>query len=229
MDRATIKSMAKQQIKGNVFTIFLMSLVMVVIFFLLNLIPYVGSLITSVLVFGFSLSLVMVFLGLTNGVKAKVSDLFKGLSHLWPAFKVYFLMGLFTMLWSLLFYIPGLVKSYSYAMAPYILAENPDIGAREAINRSKKMMDGHKMDLFVLHLSFVGWSFLSVFTLGLLLIWLIPYMGAAQANFYNSIKGTPSVVSGSVSGGASASSGNGGDPLFSAEDMDAINNLSDTF
>lgn len=99
-----------------------------------------------------------------------------------------FLANLFTSLWSLLFVVPGIIKACSYSQALYIIAEDPEIGALEAINRSKAMMDGHKMEYFVLGLSFIGWNLLACLTFGILYIWLIPYMQTTMANFYNSIK-----------------------------------------
>ncbi len=99
-----------------------------------------------------------------------------------------FLMGLFINLWSLLLIIPGFVKMYAYALTPYILIDYPDLSANQAINLSRKMMKGHKFDLFFLHLSFIGWGILSVFTLCVGLIWLVPYMNTAQAAFYQTVK-----------------------------------------
>lgn len=99
-----------------------------------------------------------------------------------------FLMGLFVNLWALLLIIPGIVKAYAYSMTPYILVDYPELSANQAINLSKKMMRGHKFDLFYLHLSFLGWGVLSVFTLGIGLIWLMPYMMTAQAAFYQDVK-----------------------------------------
>ena len=99
-----------------------------------------------------------------------------------------FLVGFFTSLWTLLLIIPGIVKYYAYAMTPYILVDNPELSANQAINLSCKMMKGHKFDLFYLQLSFIGWGILSVFTLGIGFLWLMPYMLTAQASFYQDIK-----------------------------------------
>ncbi|QNU68857.1 DUF975 family protein [Ruminiclostridium herbifermentans] len=87
-------------------------------------------------------------------------------------------------LWYLLFIIPGIVKSYSYSMVPYILAENPNIGIRRAIEISNKMTYGHKFDMFVLDLSFIGWWLLCVLTLGIGTIFLAPYINATKAELY---------------------------------------------
>ena len=192
MDRASLKAMAKSQIKGNVGKLLIITLLFVLISLAASAIPYVGSVAGFVFSAGFSLSLTIIFLGLTQNKPVAIGDMFKGFNDLWAAIKLYFLMSLKIALWSMLFLIPGIVKTYAYSMAPYILAENPGMSAREAINRSKKMMEGHKMELFVLQFSFLGWMILSTFTFGLLLIWVLPYMNAAIANFYNAIKGSGS-------------------------------------
>ena len=90
--------------------------------------------------------------------------------------------------WTLLLIIPGIIKSYSYALTPYILVEHPEMSANEAIEESMRLMDGHKFDLFYLQLSFIGWAILSILSLGLGFFWLIPYQMTAQAAFYRDIK-----------------------------------------
>ena len=99
-----------------------------------------------------------------------------------------FLMMLFSFLWSLLFIIPGIVKAFSYSMTPFILEENPELGANEAIDHSRAMMKGHKFDLFWLLLSFIGWGFLCLFTFGIGYLWLIPYMSTSISAFYEDVK-----------------------------------------
>lgn len=94
---------------------------------------------------------------------------------------------IFVTLWSLLFVIPGIVASYRYAMAPFIMAENPELTATQAINLSKQMMKGNKGRLFCLDLSFIGWMLLSALTLGIGDLFLNPYMSAARAAFYRSL------------------------------------------
>lgn len=193
MDRATLKSMAKEQIKGNIGVLFLVTLVIAVVAFLVNLIPTVGSIAGSLVVTpAFSIATIVIYLNLTKGIKPEVKELFAHFGEFWGAFKVTFLTGLFTALWSLLLIVPGIIKSYAYSQAMYILAENPGMGAREALKRSEEMMNGHKMELFVLGLSFIGWILLTCITFGIAGIWVIPYMSATCANFYNSIK--PAVV-----------------------------------
>jgi|SRR5690625_2288142 len=96
----------------------------------------------------------------------------------------YLLKMVFIFLWSLLFVIPGIIKTFSYAMTDYILVDNPDLTANEAIKESQKMMNGNKLRLFILHLSFIGWYLLSILTLGIGLVFLIPYIKAAETAFY---------------------------------------------
>ena len=99
------------------------------------------------------------------------------------------LKDIFLFLWSLLFIVPGIIKSFSYAMVPYILADNPGLSATEAITLSRKMMDGNKWRMFVLDLSFIGWMFLSACTLGILGIFYVnPYMYSTHAELYNALK-----------------------------------------
>ena len=103
-----------------------------------------------------------------------------------------FMVNIFTALWTILFIIPGIIKGYSYAMTPYILkdkfaAGQTDIGATEAITESRHLMDGHKMDLFVLDLSFIGWGLLGIITCGIGFIWITPYYRQTKTNFYHSL------------------------------------------
>ena len=115
------------------------------------------------------------------------SDLFSQFNRFGTGFAQHFLRMLYTALWALLFVIPGIIKSLSYAMTPFILEDHPELTASEAINRSKKLMDGHKMDLFILSLTFIGWDILSALTFGIGFLFLNPYRNAAYAAFYRNI------------------------------------------
>lgn len=115
------------------------------------------------------------------------SDLFSQFERFGTGFAQQFLRVLFTTLWMLLFIIPGIVKGLSYAMTPFILEEHPEMTASEAIKASMRLMDGHKMDLFILGLTFIGWQILACLTMGIGFLFLNPYMNAAYAAFYRSI------------------------------------------
>lgn len=182
MNRSDLKNMSKAQMKPQ----FWMLVLILVLLFLLCCIPYAGLVIAPAL----SLSLCKIYLDVTRGRKIEVSDLFSGFKQLGRAWWLNFLICLFTSLWSLLLVIPGIVKSYSYSMAFYILADHPEMTAREALNESKRIMEGHKMELFALHLSYLGWFLLSYVTFGLSLLYVYPYLSTTVANFYNNIKGS---------------------------------------
>lgn len=98
---------------------------------------------------------------------------------------IMFLKNLYTFLWTLLLIVPGIIKSYEYRMVPYILAENPAIDSRRAFELSKHMMDGQKMNTFLLDLSFIGWMILGAFTCNILpIFWTTPYIEATRAELY---------------------------------------------
>lgn len=123
-----------------------------------------------------------------DGQNTNFSDLFSKFDFFGTGFAQRFLRSLYVFLWSLLFIIPGIIKSYAYAMTPFILAENPNLSASRAIQLSEDMMDGHKGDLFILDLSFIGWNLLAAMTMNLGNIALNPYKNASYAAFYRQIQ-----------------------------------------
>jgi len=104
---------------------------------------------------------------------------------------------LFIYLCLIIFYIPAMIAQYRYSMSFYILRDNPEIGIHQSIRESSEMMKGYKWKFFLLGLSFIGWGLLCVLTLGIGLLWLMPYMNTTYANFYNELKKSrePEVVS----------------------------------
>jgi len=125
----------------------------------------------------------------SRGLTATFGDLFSGYKGSFGRnVLAMFMMNLFIGLWSLLFIIPGIIAAYKFRLVPYILAENPDMTWKEALDTSKEEMNGHKMEAFCLDLSFIGWGILSLFTCGLLTIFYVtPYVHASQAAFYREI------------------------------------------
>ena len=119
-----------------------------------------------------------------------VGSLFRYATYWKTTLAATLLQVLYVLLWSLLFIIPGIMAGYSYAMTGYILAENPQLTASQAIDRSKSMMYGNRFRLFCLDISFIGWAILCAFTLGIGMLWLRPYQEAARAAFYREISGT---------------------------------------
>jgi uncharacterized membrane protein len=130
-----------------------------------------------------------VYLNLTEGEAPDLNVLFSEFSRLKEAAIMTLIIAVKTMLWSFLFFIPGIVASLKYSQAYYILAENPGMTANEAIEESKRMTDGYKMDLFITSLSFIGWGILGLFTFGILnIVYVTPYMNATFANCYRFLK-----------------------------------------
>lgn len=117
----------------------------------------------------------------------EISTLFSFFKRWKTAVLANLMKAVFIFLWALLFIIPGIIASYSYAMTSYLLAENPDMTASEAIDKSKQIMKGNRWRLFCLQLSFIGWDFLCVFTLGIGNLWLTPYKQASVAAFFRDV------------------------------------------
>jgi uncharacterized membrane protein len=130
-----------------------------------------------------------VYLKLTEGEAPDLNVLFSEFSRLKEAALMMLIIAVKTMLWSFLFFIPGIIASLRYSQAFYILAENPGMTANEAIEESKRITDGYKADLFITSLSFFGWGLLGGLTFGILtIIYVTPYMNATFANCYRFLK-----------------------------------------
>lgn len=127
-------------------------------------------------------------LSISRGTEAELNQAFDGFERFGTALATYMLSVLFIILWALLLVVPGIIAALSYSQIYFILADNPDIGPMEAIDRSKKMMMGNKWKFFCLGLRFFGWMILSVLTLGIGFLWLMPYMTVTFAKFYDDVK-----------------------------------------
>lgn len=138
---------------------------------------------------------IKIFRGEKTGVdepftQLKVNFFRKGGGMLW--------MSLWVCLWSLLFIVPGIIKALSYSMAPFILADRPNVTATGALKLSMRMTKGHKGKLFVLALSWIGWMILSALTLDILyIVYVGPYMSATYAGFYEELR-DQAVASGAI-------------------------------
>ncbi len=128
--------------------------------------------------------------------KAEVKEIAYGYDHSYQnVAKIMFLKDLYTVLWTLLFIIPGIVKSYEYQMIPYLLGEHPEMSTEEAFATSRELMHGNKWKAFVLDLSFLGWGILSVLTIGILAIfYVMPYIYLTKAALYRELMGYDRVV-----------------------------------
>ena len=156
----------------------------------LTLASLVLTMFVSVIQFGFK----SYCLCLSRGEKeVGIDELVSGFQCFWKVLGLNILTGLFTALWTLLFIIPGIVKGYSYSMTFYILRDHPDWSITKCIEESGRMMKGRKMDLFILDLSFFGWTLLSsvcamITYVPVMDIWLMPYMQVTECHFYNELE-----------------------------------------
>lgn len=193
MLRAEMKTLAKERLKGqwgNAILIMILSGLLTGAAGLLgSLLGPLSVLVTLAVSGPLTLGSVYFYLKVSRNEKAEIGDLFRGFRNFAGAFVLTFLQGLFITLWSLLFVIPGIMKAYSYSMAFYIMADEPEISARDAIRKSKEMMQGHRMELFVLQLSFFGWALLTFVTCGIGNFYLLPYMNETMAFFYQNLTG----------------------------------------
>lgn len=142
-----------------------------------------------ILVYGpLTLGIAGILLKLDRGESFTIEEMFAGFNDFGRPLLAGLLISLYTFLWSLLLFIPGIVAALSYSMTFYIMQENPHLDASSAITASKNMMMGHKWELFGLFLSFIGWWILSMFTFGLALIYAMPYFNCAMTVFYQNLK-----------------------------------------
>jgi len=104
------------------------------------------------------------------------------------------LMDLFIALWSLLFVIPGIIKYYSYSMSYYIKCDHPEYDWKQCINESRKLMNGHKAELFYQDLSFIGWAIVGSLCAGVGFLWVNAYAESAKAEFYKDLIGQSKTI-----------------------------------
>ncbi len=152
-----------------------------------------GLLVTILLLYPMTFSLIRLFLGFVRGEQeihaGGLFGTFKSPDY-GQSIGLYILISIYTFLWTLLLIVPGVIKSLSYALAPYILADNPELTAEESILRSIEMMQGHKMQFFLIVLGYTGLTILSLLALGIPLLWLQPYYQTVFAKFYEEVKAT---------------------------------------
>ena len=168
----------------------MVAVIQTAISYLVNAIPGIGQIASLLLSGPVAYGVSAMFLKQTRtGEKMDIGDIFNGFRE---DFSNTFLIGLmttiFTMLWSLLFIIPGIVKALSYSMAMYIKVDHPDYDWKQCIDESQRMMQGHKGELFVLNLSFIGWMIVGAFCAGIGGFWVNAYMQAATSQFYENLR-----------------------------------------
>jgi uncharacterized membrane protein len=183
---AELRSLARGQLKGCWFT----GLGLCLLYRLISGLSVVLAGVFFIIGGPFNLGLIGYFIKKVRGEQALASSLFDGFNESFGrAILLNLFLVIFLLLWSLLLFIPGIVKTFSYSMAYYILRDNPEMNALDVITASKKMMAGHKWRLFCLMFSFTGWALLCVLSFGIGFLWLWPYMEQSVANFYEDLKG----------------------------------------
>ena len=201
-----LRAQARERLEGKWGTFVLMTFLMLVIQTILQIPGYIGSLleilspenvlaslsfsnisnILSLLALPLSWGLTVSLLRNHREESVDLENLFDGFrgGRYTRVFCALFLVNLFTFFWALLLIIPGIMKAFSYALTPYIIMDEPELTARQAITRSCEIMEGRRWKLFCLYLSFIGWGILSLLTFGIGFLWLAPYMNASIAAFY---------------------------------------------
>ena len=135
-----------------------------------------------------SLGIIKFTINISRNQEARIEQLFESFSNFGTSTGAYLLTVLFTLLWTLLLIIPGIIAALSYSMTFYIIADDDSIGAMDAIDKSKKMMYGYKWKYFCLGLRIFGLALLCILTLGIGFLWLFPYANVSIAKFYDDIK-----------------------------------------
>ena len=188
-----IREQAYKALEGN----WAMAVAISLVFFLIFQSPSVPSIFSTDLTFIDILSLLLLplaygyfvtFLKLIRGKNLELTSLFEGFNDYGRILFTILLVNVYTFLWSLLLIVPGIIKGYSYSQTCFILKDNPELSYNAAIEESMRMMDGKKMKLFLLDLSFIGWFILSCLTLGIGFLFLCPYNVASHAAFYEELK-----------------------------------------
>jgi uncharacterized membrane protein len=187
-ENVVLMQMARESLKGKWGLAIGTLVVYIIISVALQIIPYVGPIVSLLISGPFSLGLAYFSLSISRNQNAKLEQIFQGFTNFGTALGAYLLMLLFIILWALLLIIPGIIAAISYSMTFYILADDHSIGAMEAIDKSKKMMDGYKLKYFYLLLRFFGLGLLCILTLGIGFLWLIPFMQVSSAKFYDDVK-----------------------------------------
>ena len=184
LSRSELKTAAKGRMKGMLGFMIISYIIYIVI---LGAVGWTG--IGALLLTGpLSLGLSGIFLMIYRGEEVSYNNLFEGFRSFLAAFLAFLLMSIFVVLWSLLLIVPGIIAGIRYSQTYYILKENPDMDGNSAIQVSKKMMEGHKGEYFMLWLSFIGWILLGIITLGIGFLWIGPYMATTGAAYYDWLK-----------------------------------------
>jgi uncharacterized membrane protein len=187
ISNSDIMSNARSQLQGKWRSAILVAFIYMLIIIIPGSIPKIGKICNLVIGGPISFGICYYFLSFTRGRYPVLEDLFKGFSIFGKTFISYLLIILFTILWTLLLIVPGIIAAISYSMTFYIMADNSEISGQDAIKKSKELMMGNKYRYFCLLCRFIGWGLLSILSLGIGFLWLIPYFMTSNARFYETL------------------------------------------
>ena len=192
MNRVEIKKFAKEKIKGHLWDFWKITLVAFVatlglgfiwgLLFTNFKVEFIGYLL-DILLLPLSIGLVNFMINFVNDKDFAINDLFNHYKNFLKVTGTLLLEGIIVCLVFILLIIPGIYLAFSYLLVPYLLVQRNDLSITDTLRLSRKMMNGHKIDAFVLGLSFIGWGILGTLTLGILYIWLYPYMMTTYTKF----------------------------------------------
>ncbi|MEI6875460.1 MAG: DUF975 family protein [Spirochaetota bacterium] len=182
--RSEIKLRARESMKGKLGFLILSWIIFAVITGAVGWTGIGFLLLTGPLTIG----LLVIFLSVYRGEEVSYNNLFDGFKSFLSAFLAFLLVTILTVLWSLLFIVPGIIACIRYSQTFYILRENPGMDGNAAIQKSKAMMQGHKGEYFLLGLSFILWILLGIITVGIAFLWIGPYMSTTYAGYYDWLK-----------------------------------------
>lgn len=188
MTSGQLRSLAWQALEGKWGAAAIISLIYFAIFSVFGFVPGWVSLLSFLVTIPLSYGLTITFLKAARNINPDPKHLFGGFNDFSRVLTTGLLMLLYICLWSILLIIPGLVAGYSYRMCFFILHDDPNISASDALKLSKRMMDGNKSRLLFLDLSFIGWVVLGILSMGIGFLWIVPYMLTAEAFFYEELK-----------------------------------------
>lgn len=198
MNRVEIKNYAKEKLSGNLGSIWKILIIALGISLAAGVVfgilfskmdaDFLDSLL-GILMMPLGIGTTAFFISLIENENFEAKDLFKYYHDFVKIIGVTVLMGLIVMLGYICFIIPGIILTLSYSLVPIILIKKPELGIVETLKYSREKMQGHKLDTFVLGLSFIGWAILGTLTFGILYIWLYPYMQLTFTKFYLNILG----------------------------------------
>lgn len=190
-ENVILMRMARESLKGKwglAIGTFVVYMLIVAIFQGSNKLFPPSGLISLIIGGPFAVGLSIFSLAISRNQEAKFNQIFQGFNLFWKSLGAYLLMTLFILLWMLLLIIPGIIAAISYSLTFYIIADDNFIGAMEAIDKSKEMMNGYKWKYFCLNLRLLALALLCILTLGIGFLWFIPYAQVVKAKFYEDVK-----------------------------------------